>query len=446
MPKRIKPIQIDVRYVPNDEIYPNPWNRTVFDPVALEELARSIRVEGIREPLIVRPLNSGRPELRPTREAVDQSGSERNSMRVPLAAVPVSRFSGQPPHGSAASLEMYEIASGNRRWLAAQQVGLKELPCLIESLSDEQVAEDNIVMNIQREDIPPLELARMVQEYMKTFQKKQKDAARTFGKSKTWVSLLLTFLDLPPEALKKFKALNLGWDTLRAIRSLGTDLTIIIAKELEDGSLTPRRIIKRCNQLLYGRHLSKGAQPLHRWRASANASVADGFQKEAPRPADPLKKEWEKVNDEVPKGSQVWWEVQYGKRKLPNGERQEGWYFFAAPTVGEPREALASWFTNMGKALAGKKVDVEKDNPYLRASEQTKQMEQNVMKLLGPRVPKTAEEKAELSRISATEGPRGVYRWIYGKDSPMAQAVPVDSWEAIGTTPEAGLKDILKSL
>ncbi len=403
MPTRIKSIQIDARYLPNVEIKPNPWNRTVFDPVALEELAKSIRAEGIREPLIVRQLGL------PAGEAGAASGTTE---------------------------PRYEIASGNRRWLAALQVGLKELPCLIETLSDEQVAEDNIVMNIQREDIPPLELARMVKAYMDNFQKKQKDAARTFGKSKTWVSQLLNFLDMPPEALKKFKALNLGWDTLRAIRSLGTDLTIIIAKELGDGSLTPRRIIKRCNQLLYGRHLSKG-----------------GFQKEAPRPPDPLKKEWEKVNDEVPKGSNVWWEVQYGKRKLPNGERQEGWYFFAAPTVGEPREALASWFTNMGQALAGKKVDVEKDNPYLRAAEQTKEMEQNVMKLLGHaglpagrRVPKTAEEKAELSRIAATEGPRGVYRWIYGKDSPMAQAVPVDSWEAIGTTPEAGLKDLLNSL
>src|SRR5207302_5712524 len=118
-----------VQTLPLDQIKPNPWNRKYFDAAAMQELVSSIRTGGIHEPLIVRPNNGG-----------------------------------------------YEIASGNRRWLAAKEAGLTEVPCCVQGLSDEQVAEMDIVDNIQREDIAPLELAQMVNGHMDKFHKTQQQA------------------------------------------------------------------------------------------------------------------------------------------------------------------------------------------------------------------------------------------------------------------------------
>src|SRR5258708_15162573 len=106
--------------LPVDQLKPNPWNRTVFDPESMKDLVASLKAVGIKEPLIVRSVADGG----------------------------------------------FQIASGHRRWLAAKEAGLKEVPCYVQGLSDEQVAEDNITINIQREDLPPLEAARMIQGYM----------------------------------------------------------------------------------------------------------------------------------------------------------------------------------------------------------------------------------------------------------------------------------------
>src|SRR5262245_23986319 len=125
-----------VQTIPLEKLTPNPWNRNVFDPAAMADLVASIKAVGIKEPLIARPLPDGR----------------------------------------------YQIASGHRRWLAAKEAGLKEVPCQVLPLTDDAVAEDNITINIQRENIPPLELARMLSEYMKQFGKTQEQTAEKFGK------------------------------------------------------------------------------------------------------------------------------------------------------------------------------------------------------------------------------------------------------------------------
>src|SRR5438309_1162985 len=93
-------------------------------------LTNSIKESGIKEPPIVRPLQDG----------------------------------------------TFQIASGHRRWLAAQKAGLKEIRCWIQALTDEEVARDNIALNIQREDLPPLEMARMVDNYISQFDKSQQEA------------------------------------------------------------------------------------------------------------------------------------------------------------------------------------------------------------------------------------------------------------------------------
>src|SRR5690349_13547313 len=120
----------ELKNLPLAQLKPNPWNRTVFDPAALNELAANIKAEGVREPLKVRPIEkSPRPPFSKG-ESVEESRSE-----------------GSPSLEKRAG-EIYQISSGHRRWLAAQKAGLTEVPCLIEDLSDEQVAEDNVTLNV----------------------------------------------------------------------------------------------------------------------------------------------------------------------------------------------------------------------------------------------------------------------------------------------------------
>src|SRR5207302_8084722 len=89
--------------IPVDQLKPNPWNRTVFDPQSIDEITQSAKAGGIREPLLVRPLAEGG----------------------------------------------FQIASGQRRWLAAQKAGLKEVPWLVQALADEAVAEDNLAVKVE---------------------------------------------------------------------------------------------------------------------------------------------------------------------------------------------------------------------------------------------------------------------------------------------------------
>ena len=121
-PAKIQSIQID-------QLKTNPWSRTLFDPDAMKDLIASIKADGVKEPLLVRPCK--------------------------LQA-----------HSSQLTADCYEIAAGSRRFLAAVAAGLTEVPCLVKDLSDEEVAEYNLILTIQREEIPDLEIARMVQRYM----------------------------------------------------------------------------------------------------------------------------------------------------------------------------------------------------------------------------------------------------------------------------------------
>jgi len=207
--------------LPIDQLSPNPWNRTVFGPDALKDLVASLKAVGIKEPLIVRPCT------------VDRAPSTNSTAE----------------HGAQST--GYEIVSGHRRWLAAKEAGLKEAPCIVQAQTDEQVAEDNITINIQREDLPPLEAARMVQEYMDRFKKSQKEAADKFGKSLEWVKHLVGFLTIPGDVQEKCRALHLGWNHLQALKVASPDHQKQVAQELQEGKVKPEGVQKRCRQLKF---------------------------------------------------------------------------------------------------------------------------------------------------------------------------------------------------
>jgi ParB family chromosome partitioning protein len=140
---------------------------------ALEELAISIRNQGLIQPIVVRPLPGG----------ADSQGGAR-----------------------------YEIIAGERRWRAAQIAGLATIPAIIRRVPDEAAIAMALIENIQREDLNPLEEARALERLVSEFQVTHQQAAEAVGRSRAAVTNLLRLLELAPEvsALVEKRQLEMG--------------------------------------------------------------------------------------------------------------------------------------------------------------------------------------------------------------------------------------------
>ncbi|MGH7969657.1 MAG: ParB/RepB/Spo0J family partition protein [Limisphaerales bacterium] len=142
-----------VQVVSLDRIVPCPFQpRKDFSPEALQELARSIKEQGVVQPLIVR----------------DRNGH-------------------------------LELIAGERRWRAAQLVGLKEVPVILRQADDRAVLELALIENLQRENLNPVEEAQGYQQLVREFQLTQEDVATKVGKSRAVVANALRLLKLGPE-------------------------------------------------------------------------------------------------------------------------------------------------------------------------------------------------------------------------------------------------------
>lgn len=157
---RPAPIRADVD--PGEAVYkvrltsvvPSPLQpRKNFSPEALQELIDSIRQHGIIQPLIVRRLNGG----------------------------------------------THELIAGERRWRAAQEVGLSEVPVIVRSASDLEVLELSLIENLQRTDLNPIEEAQGYARLRDEFKMKQDEIAQKVGRSRAAVANALRLLDLHPQ-------------------------------------------------------------------------------------------------------------------------------------------------------------------------------------------------------------------------------------------------------
>jgi ParB family transcriptional regulator, chromosome partitioning protein len=137
----------------------------------LEELAASIKANGIIQPIVVRPLPAG------------TLGDAR-----------------------------YEIVAGERRWQAAKMAGLSDIPAIVRELSDGQAVAVALIENIQREELTPAEEARALKRLIEEFSLTHAEVADGVGRSRAAVSNLLRLLELPAEvvALIDSKALSMG--------------------------------------------------------------------------------------------------------------------------------------------------------------------------------------------------------------------------------------------
>jgi ParB family chromosome partitioning protein len=201
----------DLRYLPVNELRRGKYQpRHDFDSRALEELANSIRVQGVVQPIVVRPIK------------------------------------GEPGGG-----QSFEIIAGERRWRAAMMAGLDSIPTVIRELSDETAVAVGLIENIQRENLNPIDQARSLRRLIDEFGMTHADTAEAVGRSRAAVTNLLRLLELPAvvRGMVEKRALEMGH--ARALLGLTEESKIIeaasqVAKRGHSVRET-ERLVKRLN-------------------------------------------------------------------------------------------------------------------------------------------------------------------------------------------------------
>lgn len=160
------------------ELEPNKEQpRTDFDDQQLKELADSIAKHGIIQPIVVKPLSSGK----------------------------------------------YKIIAGERRYRASKMAGLFEVPVIIKDISDSEIMELALVENLQRENLNALEEAKGYQSLMESYGFTQAQVSETIGKSRSYVANTLRLLNLPKNVLEKLESNEITAGHARAILALQSD-------------------------------------------------------------------------------------------------------------------------------------------------------------------------------------------------------------------------------
>ncbi len=163
-------------WLPVEEIRPNPVQpRRTFDPEGIRELARSIAVSGVLQPLIVRKRQG-----------------------------------------------CYELVAGERRLRAAMLAGLREVPCIVSDVNMEEASVLALIENLQRRDLNFLEEAEGISRLVKMFGMSQEEAARRLGKSQSAIANKLRLLRLPSDVLEKMAEEGLTERHGRALLRLDT--------------------------------------------------------------------------------------------------------------------------------------------------------------------------------------------------------------------------------
>lgn len=188
-----------LRELPLEFIRPGKYQpRSVFDEDRLEELASSIRAQGVVQPVVVRAVE----------EAADGS--------------------------------KYELIAGERRWRAAQMAGLEDIPAVIRDVPDEVTVAMSLIENIQREDLNPLEEASALKRLIDEFHMTHREAAEAVGRSRASVSNLLRLLELMQEVKDMVDGRLLEMGHARALLALNEDLQVRAAREVVNKSLSVR--------------------------------------------------------------------------------------------------------------------------------------------------------------------------------------------------------------
>ncbi len=196
------------REVAVERITPSPFQpRRGLDEAKLDELAASIRNQGVIQPLVVRPQGDG-----------------------------------------------FELIAGERRWRAAMRAGLNRVPVVIRNASDNEALQLALVENLQREDLNPIEEASGYRRLQEEFHWSQEEMAEKVGKSRPAIANALRLLTLPTEVQQEVSAGKLPAGQARALLGLHTEPLIISAsREVIAKGLSTRDTEKMVRYLLMGR-------------------------------------------------------------------------------------------------------------------------------------------------------------------------------------------------
>jgi ParB family chromosome partitioning protein len=168
--------------------------RQDINPEKLQELADSIKAQGIIQPIIVRQL----------------------------------------------AFEKYEIIAGERRWRAAQLAGLTQVPIVVKEMDDRSAMAVALIENIQREDLNPLEEAEALKRLLEEFEMTHQHIADAVGKSRTTITNLLRLIELHPEVKKLLVSKQLEMGHARALLSLEGVKQVVAANKVVKEGLTVR--------------------------------------------------------------------------------------------------------------------------------------------------------------------------------------------------------------
>lgn len=188
-----------IAYIDINQIKPNAKQpRKVFDEEKLEELAESIREHGLIQPVILRKAENG-----------------------------------------------YEIVAGERRWRACRIIGIKEIPCIVKELSDEENMLLAIIENMQREDLNPIEEAEGLKQMIDTYGLTQEEVSRSVGKSRPYIANSLRLLKLPDKIVQHLSEGQLSAGHAKALAGVEDEMKQLrLAEDIIKKGLSVRQLEK----------------------------------------------------------------------------------------------------------------------------------------------------------------------------------------------------------
>jgi len=184
-------LDIPVEYLQRGKYQP----RRDMQEEALQELAESIKVQGVMQPIVIRPIGSNR----------------------------------------------YEIIAGERRWRACQLAGLEKIPAIVRDVSDEAAVAMALIENIQREDLNAVEEAVALKRLQDEFSLTHQEVADAVGKSRTAVSNILRLLNLCVDVRTMLERGDLEMGHARCLLSLGEDQQRLLARQIVAKGLSVRQ-------------------------------------------------------------------------------------------------------------------------------------------------------------------------------------------------------------
>lgn len=199
-----------------DRLQPGKYQpRTRMDPGSLDELAASIRAQGLMQPILVRPVGPDR----------------------------------------------YEIIAGERRWRASRLAELEYVPCLVREIPDEAALAMSLIENIQREDLNPLEEAAGIQRLVDEFGMTHQQAADAVGRSRSAASNLLRLMNLAAQVQELLMAGDIDMGHARALLPLDEASQIQVANQVAARGYSVRETEQMVYRLLNPRAQKAAAAP-----------------------------------------------------------------------------------------------------------------------------------------------------------------------------------------